>query len=486
MSVFVRNIGASFGSKILVRALTFAVTICLANHLGQERYGVFFFITQLAMLLLAFIDLGWSMMVMRDAGRDPAGAGRALANFLGFQIASSLLFCLGFVAFFYIMDYPAEWRALAIAATLGLFAGGLNKAPYATLVGVHRADLASYTEVGASALSSMLYFLAIGFALPLWAFIAVFDIYFALVLILALAFSRRAIGPLRLSVDKALWARMARDGLPCSLIAASYVLLSSMDWLMLSRMTGANSRALGLYGAAFKLTAPFILIVEAAMLTVLPQLSSRYAAGPSGFRLLLDKSIKGLLAAGLPIAAGLALLAPEIIRTLLPEYGGAAGVLRLLAWRLPAIFGYAALNHALLAANRTYTLAAINVSGIALNFALNWFWIPRWGPEGAAAATSCSHGAILVFYFAARRWFFQFRVPAADAVRLAAALGAMAGALVAWQMAFGETRHIPGLLVRVGLGAAVYGAALAASGFIGPDERPYLQREWDRLVRRRL
>ena len=474
-----RNLFASFAAKLAVRVLSFVVMVLQANFLGPQRFGVYVEILSFVFILLAFIDLGWSAVMIRQIGREPSSAPRCLANFLALETFASVLFAAALIAFFFAAGYPREQCALVSLAAIGLFFGGLNRAPAAALVARQRVDATMLVELCLSLAASLGALGVIWRRGGLAAFIWVNNLQFVGLFAANCAVARRLVGPLGWRVDGELWRRHFRQGFLSLISAGGFALTISLDVAMLSKMVA--DEAMGVYGVAVRLTNPLMLFMEATMLAVFPVLSARHESDLPSFRFLLDKSIKAMLAVGLPIGLGLTLLARDIVGVLFPQFGPSAPILAVLVWRLPLLFVYAPLNHALLAAGRFKALAAINVAAVALNFGLNLALIPRWGLHGAAAATVLTHGAILLCYLAGRRRFYRFGVSLGDAARLAAALAVMAGGLAAWGWSAGPARSLLGLGARVALGAALFFGPLLGSGFVGKDEAPYLQREWRRL-----
>ncbi len=490
----IRNMMGTFAAKILVRAVGFVVFILQANYLGRQQFGLYFEVYSFVMILLAFIDLGWHPLIVRDVARDPLGARKRLANFLAFETLASTGFVALLIVYALAAPYGAEQTTLVCWAAVALFFGGLVKAPAAVLVGFQRADLATFIELIVNFAASVATIVAIRMNCDILAFVwilnAYFIVLFAVTQIAAARFAGggglvgRSFGEGGWRIDTGFWRSMIRQGILAALISGLYILYARLDIVMLSLMTEFNSR--GGYAIAVKLTDPQLLFVEAIMMAVYPVLSARFASDPAGFRFLIDKSLKAMLALGLPVALGLALLGPGIINVLFPdaEFAGTHRTLQIIVWRLPLLFAYAPINFALLASGRLKTLLAINLSGVIANLLLNLALIPVWKENGAAAATIVCHGGVLGFYCLFRSRFYNFKISLPDMFRLIAALTAMAAALIAAQTWFGVSGGLVDLLVRIAIGAIIYFAALLLGGFIGKDERPYLLQEWRRYAKK--
>ncbi|MCX7017173.1 MAG: flippase [Candidatus Sumerlaeota bacterium] len=471
-----RNLVASFAVKVVVRLVSFVVKILLVNYLGRTQNGVYVKIMAYVFALLAFIDLGWSSVVIREIGRRPSEAARHLANYFALETFSSLLFAALLTGLFWAGGFPPEQRLLAAVAAAGLIFAGLARAPADALVARQRVDAAAMVELGANLASSLAIFVAIRLRAPLPVFFWIYVGYAAALFAGASATARRVIGPFGWRIEPALWRQLFRQGFLCLIIAGAFALQMSLDVLTLSRMV--PDEQLGLYGAAANLINPLLLFMESSMLAVYPVLAAKHEADPAGFRFLLDKALKGMLAIGLPMALGIALLSRDIIGVLLPQFGPSAAILALLVWRLPLLYVIAPIAHALLAGGRFRLLAAVQASGAALNVALNLAFIPRWGILGAAAGSVLTQAALLAYWIAIRGRIGRFRVEPLDAARLGLALAAMALVVGLWGWRAGTAGSVVGLLARIAVGAAVYGATLLAAGFVSRDEWRRLKQEW--------
>jgi len=476
------NMLLTLGSKIAVRLLGFVVLIFQTNYLA-ERYGVYIFVVQLAMALLALIDLGWSVIVVREINQSPEKAPQYLSNFLALETIVSAFFAFGFIAYVVLAGESPEKVRLVMLASLGVYVGGLARAPLGVLVATQRAGWASMADLGANLLTSVATLAVIYFRGPIAAFIWINNTYYLILFLTFSLMARRAIGGFGWRIDCDLWRTFLRQGLPSSMIAGTYVLYTTLDVIMLSRMS--TDLRMSIYAVALKLTNPLLLFVEAAMMAVYPVLAARHASDTHGFRFLLNKSFKLMLGLGLPIALGITLLAGDIIHTLITEdLWEAVPTLRILIWRLPLLFAYSPINHALLAAGRLKTLAGVNLMAVGINFALNLLLIPQYQENGAAMATVGSHAVVLVFYLLARRFFFGVGMRWRDAAGLAGALAAMAIVIIVIHHAFGHATNLLTLLVLIAIGAATYFAAAFALRFLSADERQFLRSEWRRRMGR--
>lgn len=472
------NMLTILGAKVAVRLLGFVVLIYQTNYLA-ERYGVYIFVVQLAMALLALIDLGWSVIVVREINHSPEKAPQFLANFLALETIVSAFFAFGFIAYVILAGESPEKIRLTVLASIGVYFGGLARAPLGVLIATQRAGWASLADLATNLVTSIATLAVIYYNGPISAFIWVNNVYYLILFIVFSLMARKTVGSIGWRIDRELWRSFLKQGLPSSMIAATYVLYTTLDVIMLSRMS-ATDAPMSIYGVALKLTNPLLLFVEAAMMAIYPALAARHAADASAFQSLLNRSFKLMLGLGLPIALGITLLSDAIIHSLITsELWDSSHTLRILIWRLPLLFAYSPINHALLAAGRLKALAGVNLFALSINFILNLVFIPIWQENGAAVATVVSHTAVLVLYLVGRSRFFSIGMSWMDMLRMLIALAAMSVAVSLAGHLF-KSANVITLVFQVAVGAIVYVIAAFATRFVDDQDRATLTTEWKR------
>jgi O-antigen/teichoic acid export membrane protein len=182
--------------------------------------------------------------------------------------------------------------------------------------------------------------------------------------------------------------------------------------------------------------------------------------------------------AGSAAAVGLALLAAPIDIALFSDDAGSAAIALLAP---AALFGsLQAVSAGLLQGRGDLRSPAVNLAAAAVfKLALNVLLVPAWGIAGAAAGMTAAYAAAALLNALSLRE--RMKLPGFrpdSAWRPAAALAAMAAAVRLAELALGAlARGMPdraaALLIAlpgVGVGAAVFAAALAAARAIGPRE----------------
>jgi O-antigen/teichoic acid export membrane protein len=163
-----------------------------------------------------------------------------------------------------------------------------------------------------------------------------------------------------------------------------------------------NEAVIGFYSAALRLVDVWQLIPESYMTNVFPVLSKSYHLADQKPQLILDKSIKVLLAASLPLSAGIFVAARPIVRVV---YGigfePSVVALRLLAWSIPLACLLAVLWRALVARGQQDLVLRVDLVSTFGRLAAGYWLISSFASLGAAMTTLVSllfHNLLLTAY----------------------------------------------------------------------------------------
>ena len=216
--------------------------------------------------------------------------------------------------------------------------------------------------------------------------------------------------------------RMSASG---GLHTVASMALFRVDAVMLAMLAGAA--AAGRYAAAYRLLETVIFVAWTVARSVFPVMAS--APDPAAVRRGAERGLVVLASVFLPYTALLCTRGGDVLHLL---YGKSfVGGTAMLAWLAPAplFFGAAYLAaYVLMAGGPDARVLIGSVGALVSNIVLNVILIPRFGPVGAAAATTVSYAAeTALLYPAARR---RAGRPALLLPLLPAAVAAVAAAAV--------------------------------------------------------
>jgi O-antigen/teichoic acid export membrane protein len=190
----------------------------------------------------------------------------------------------------------------------------------------------------------------------------------------------------------------------------AYLIVRS-DMLLVNALRGTAEA--GIYSIAVQIADLLYLLPMSIGLVLFPRLSRQHEGDPL-FALKIARHNAFLM---LLLCGAAAALAGFAIRFLYgPEFQPAV---RALWWLLPGIWAYGACNPIatqLASSGMPVSAVIVWIPPLALNVALNLAWIPRWGIDGAAAASSLCYLMVLVLHLAL--WKRRIRGSVSDALLL--------------------------------------------------------------------
>lgn len=440
-----RNTAALLASDVAGRALAAAYRIALAAYLGKTMFGEYSFALSVSLVLGVLADFGLAGLVTREVARDRDRPFESASPALAGRVILTILFGAVAVLVVAVTGRPKEVTLLVAILVLNQVVTG----PAEILAAAHRgrermgrvALVMFLMRVGLVATGVAAILLNAGILTFAW--IAVAWSVPAVVLL-------RSGLPGRPSLRRP--GRMLRVAFPIGLGAILWTIYFRMDVVLLAYLKG--SAEAGLFAAPFLLVEAVLLLQGPLLAAAFPVFAGRDREDPA-LRATWRTVSRVLLGIG-PIAAAVLIVeGGGILDVLLgAEYAGGGPILALLAATIPVSFVAAPRLALLVARDRERTYAAVMAVGAGANLVMDLLLIPRFGAEGAAAATLTTEGVVMVLAVVTARRFGAVTLgPALRAVAAAVILGtalALAGNL---GVAFG---------VRIA-GAAVLGAALVVA-----------------------
>ncbi|WP_437594205.1 oligosaccharide flippase family protein [Sorangium sp. So ce1000] len=251
-----------------------------------------------------------------------------------------------------------------------------------------------------------------------------------------------------------LW-QIAKRSLPIGALGALSSALLQIDRVMLRAL--CDEKAVGVYSAAWVLSENFRMLPDVLLGAAFAAGMRLYAQDRDAFGRLYGGCVLVAALFGMPVAAGVFLLAPDIIQLVYGragDYAPAAGVLRILACGVPVTFAFQVVTLPLLAAKREVAMVKLLAVALVANVALNLLLLPRYRALGAACATlTVSAGALIASWSITARW--------AHVVELGRILAVLAATAVMISAAY-VARVLAGMWASIAVGVAVYVVLLLA------------------------
>ncbi len=395
------NAGWLLGERVAKLGVGLVVGVWVARYLGPERLGVLSFALAFASLFSALAGVGLDGILVRDLINDPQGSDLTLGSAFLLRLlggVAALFLCLGAVFWLYPRD-PEIRVLVAIASAGSLFQ--TFECIDLWFQSQQQSRAAVIARSIAFAIAALLRVALILAQAPLLAFALAALLELGLAA-LGLAIAYRASGR-RLWRWRATAARalaLFKDSAPLILSAGAIMIYMRIDQVMLGQM--ASTAEVGIYSAAVRLAELWYFVPVAVVASLFPEV---LRARQESEALFLDKlqRLYNLMAfLGYAVAVPTTLFAGTVVRLLYgPAFARSAPMLALLIWAgLFTNLGVA--RSAFLTAMNWNSLHLATVAlGAAVNVALNFLLIPRYGGMGAVIATCvaywfAAHGASLL------------------------------------------------------------------------------------------
>jgi O-antigen/teichoic acid export membrane protein len=364
------------------RALLFVVNIQLARVLSPEHYGKVVLAQTVLLFGTVVSDLGGRTVMIREVGAvdgavRPGVVGNAWAGLLVLAGAGVLLM-IGGAAF--VGERTEGILILLFALALPAYWLNLDW----LLKGQRRFKHVGVTEI----VKAAVYLGMVGVWLRTPDDILLVPVAYAVGWAAGAAYTTMVVGwnalP-KIQFERGAIQRLVAAGLPIGITGILTQLYMNAGIVFLKAFV--DSTAVGIYGAAFKLTLLVTLMAALFSETLLPSLASRYAVSEAEGRRLVRLAFSAVLAVGALAALVFAVFSREILVLVYGQaYASAAPVLVLLGLSIVPLFCNVPFVNMLIVTGRQRFLLLGAVIGCAVNAAVNLALTPRYGPVGAAAA----------------------------------------------------------------------------------------------------
>ncbi len=397
----IRGAAGAFGLRISYTGLTFVASILLARLLGASDFGAYNYAVTWAYLLSIPATLGLDNFLVRQIAvyqtQSAWGLLRGLwqwTNQIVLLISVSL--ALTIVGLVWSLGGSSESRFLiAFSVAMGFI-------PIAALRNLRQGAMRGLHHISKGFVPEMLYapsLLIIAIACAhfllqdrlnaVWV-VGMYVISAAISLAIAGQMTDRALPEVVKEATPEYQAGVwLRSALPFMFLVSTFFINDRIDILMLGAMKGAEE--VGIYVPVNRGAQLIVSIIMAVRVAMEPTVASFYTQGKiKELQQVITKGARAILLVSLPVAGGfilfghwyLLLFGAEFTRGKNALMIFCAGQLVTAAMGLPG----ALLN---MTGHERHVAITSGASAV-LNFMLNALFIPRWGVEGAAAATVIS------------------------------------------------------------------------------------------------
>jgi O-antigen/teichoic acid export membrane protein len=364
---------AGQGSSYLLGAVSVMLTM---RYLGPVNFGAYSLVMVYVGIVGAFAELGGQIILVRELNQRPAESSKIIGNFLLLKLALySAAFLLGLVLT-WILSYSLYMRIW-----LGLGLVGMFFSFPVSIGAVFQARLKIWYAVVINLGSKIIAVLVVLFMI--WLKRGLDILLLGNILIAALSslaywiLVEQQEKPVY-RPDRKLLVELLRQSLPIGLLVIVGGLVFRSDVLLLSKFS--DQLSLGLYSAAYKYVEWGLLITTGVVISHLPVFSQYLKTEPEKVKKLFRISFNILGLFLIPVSVFVGLNAGEIIRLVSgSDYVRGAPALSILIWVVLLNSWNAMAVNILIANHKMKSLLLLYFPVMAINIAVNYFGIPKYG-----------------------------------------------------------------------------------------------------------
>lgn len=380
-----RNVAALASGQLVTWTMTFAWTLVVPRLLGPSGMGLIVAAWSVTGILAIALGFGTKNYLVRAivVTRDRASQLIATATILRLLLTPLFMIAVGVWAHF---AHYGHDGTLALYLAGGATAFTLLAEPMqAAFQAIERMKYLAYSDVINKSVQGLLGIALVVLGFGAVGFTACWMVMSAVVLVLDAYWLRRYVR-LEVRTNFPRLVHMAKESVAYWAFGVFFMIYLWIDSAMLSLMT--NSTVVGWYGVPTKLFQSLMVVPVLISTAWLPRLVTVFERSPSELPQASRTPIEVVLAVGLPIAAGVAVVADPAINLIYgPAYSHAVPVMILLGLCIPPMYLNIMLSQVLIAAKRQIVWTWVMAGATVINPVINLVLIP-------VAQTKLHNGAI--------------------------------------------------------------------------------------------
>ncbi len=375
MSVIARNMISLLASQVAAWVISAFMLWAAPNYLGDVNLGHYEFIfTYTAFFMLVGL-LGTNSYVVKTTARDHGRVGPLVLNGVLLKLAMSAGLSTAAFGLGAILGFDREEFLLLGAACLVMTLRLINDVLVAGLNGMERMARPAMWGVVAQYVGAVLGLIMIVLDQGLVAYAYALVPAGAIPIVANLLGLRPQLRSKETAVDLRLWKTIIIGGLPFLAWGAILFVYGSVDVIMLRPLAG--SATVGWYALALKWIGLPVLIAGTVLTALFPALSASVVHDRERFSRVANKALMLVTFVGLPVAAGIALVAEDLFDILYGDkFDDSVILVQIIAFHIPVVAIDMILGMILFASDRQRQWVLVGCVAAVLNPILNLFAIP--------------------------------------------------------------------------------------------------------------
>lgn len=350
---------------------------------GVDPLGVYGLVVSLTDLAQRILLSGLQPLVMRDAARSEAEINRSAGTVLVGVTALAALATLLLILLVRVLGYSRYVVLTLSIAAASLIPGAMRSAIEWIALALEKARQVALLTVVIAVAQTVALGAAVFLGRPIVHIFVISTFLTVLAAGLYLALLVRWVRPDRLASNP----RMLKDWLfsigPFVRIGAFGALSRQLDVPLLTQLGGFG--ATGLYTAGIKLIRPLVLLRPAVFQAFFPTFVRIFDTVPKRSLRMARTATRQLSVLLSAAALMMTILAGFLIRWVYgPDFSGAARVLQIVVWGVPAFYAQTLTSSVLIASDQEKVASRIYAINLLVEVVASLILVPLWGAAGMA------------------------------------------------------------------------------------------------------
>jgi O-antigen/teichoic acid export membrane protein len=370
------NVAIASVSKVLNTIVAMVGLMLITRYLGPEKFGLY--VTALAFnnLFNSLGDWGIYQTTTRSISQPKADEKTIIGNIMALRLTVSFFLSLTIPFAIYFSSYSIELKLALFLVLLGYIFYSF----YQVLIGLFQKRLIMYKITIVELLGKIvqLGIVATGIKFDLGLKFITLGITISMLFnfIVVYYLSRKFI-TFKLNFNTSKWKKFLKESWPIGLSVIVTFIYFKADTLLLKSLS--TDRAVGIYGAAYKVLENITFFPGMIMGLVMPMLSFYIIKDKQKFKQLVNENFKLFTILIVPLVIATLFFAENIIAIIAgPEYTASATVLRIVIFSLAFIFFGMLFGNIMVAAKlQKQQLIALSICA-TFNVSANLILIPKY------------------------------------------------------------------------------------------------------------
>lgn len=382
---------ALVGQKIL----SFVYFTLLARFLGPEDIGKYTFALAFTTIFSIITDLGLTPFLVRETAKEKEKAGDLLRGALALKIGLIVVAYGAVIIASYLFGYPKLIIQLILVSGIIMALDALHLSFYGVLRGLRQLKYESMGMVTGQAITLVLGGIFLLIHPPLTVFLIALACGSLFNVLYSFSIIKRHQIKLFITPQFATIKILAKGAIPFALAGIFTKIYSYIDTVLLRHFRG--DLEVGWYSVPYKITYAFQFLPLALSAALFPAIANAWKNEQGKIQEIFEKSLIYCLTLSLPVAFGIASLAPQIILKIYGQsFANSILPLEVSIFGLIFIFLYFPVGAMLNATDRQNVNTFFMGLTMTTNVILNLVLIPRFGVVGASISAVCTN-AFLFF-----------------------------------------------------------------------------------------